>query len=73
MAILTNHNCVVDANSGGVVFTGSPELRAIRQLKSEILQLHAKMDTVIELLKGVDDDGRKMAQIRFNESSDAKI
>ena len=61
MAHLTKHNCSVDPSSGGIVFTGSPELRAIKQLQFDINRLSAKVDSLIDLLKGVNDNGRKMA------------
>lgn len=63
MAQLTSDNCIVDPKSGGVVFKGSPEFRAIQQIKSEIHQLNTKIDILIELLKGGDDDGRKMVSL----------
>ena len=73
MALLTKNNCKVDSQSGGVVFTGSPELRAIQQIKSEIHQLNNKVDTLIKLLKEVCDDGREVVSVRFNEGTNSKI
>lgn len=59
MAMLTNSNCTVDKESGGVIYHGSPELREIVKLQKQMKELHEenktlndKLDSILELLKG---------------------
>lgn len=66
MAQLTKNNCLVDPKSGGVVFTGSPEMRAIRDLSNKVDKLHVKIDVLIKLLEGVNENGRKVETSRFS-------
>ena len=49
---LTTSNCSVDKNSGAVIIHRSPELVELIKLKSEVKELHNKLDTILQLLQG---------------------
>lgn len=64
MTMLNQGNCTVDKESGGVIFHGSPELREIVKLQKQIKELREenktlndKLDSILELLKGGNQDG----------------
>lgn len=73
MAYLNNNNCVVDPNSGAVIFKGSPELRAINNLTNQIRELNIKMDMVLEILKGVVKSGGTLETTRFSKNNDPEV
>lgn len=50
MAYLNPSNCTVDKNSGGIVFHGTPETRAIAQVQKQLNRLEAKLDLLIQSL-----------------------
>jgi len=62
--MLNANNCTVDKESGAVIFHGSPELKAINALQKQIKDLreenktiNEKIDTILLLLKGGEQDG----------------
>lgn len=73
MATLTRNNCRIDPKSGGVIFHGSPELQKLEQIQQEVHTLHAKLDELIEFIKGGIQIGRKMENPRLSTNDDQKV
>ena len=74
MLPLHKGNSTIDPHSGAIIFTGSPELRAVCELQSEIKRVNSKLDKIIELLtKGGISDGREVEDTGFSQDNDPKI
>lgn len=73
MPILNNTNCSVDPKTGGITFTGSPELQAIQKLSKDVQTLNVKLDVIIKVLQGVVKNGGTLETTRFSTNNDPKI
>lgn len=62
MPTLNNGNSSVDKSSGAVIFHKSPELLEIIRLREDVKKLDAKMDAVLEILRGGERDGTKVGK-----------
>ena len=64
MVQLTSGNSRVDPGSGAIIFNGSPELRELMKLRKDIdtlnKNINALTDCILTLIKGGNDNGRKM-------------
>ena len=74
MEPLNKGNSTIDPNSGAIIFKGTPELRAIRDLQETLKSTNKKLDMIINLLyKGGVNDGGKMESTGFSQNHDSKI
>lgn len=62
MPALNNGNSSVDKSSGAVMFHKSPELLEIIRLRNDVKKLDAKMDAILEILRGGERDGTKVGE-----------
>lgn len=62
MPALNSGNSSVDKSSGAVLFHKSPELLEIMRLRDDMKKIDDKMNTILEILRGGERDGTKMAE-----------
>lgn len=57
MPTLNENNSSIDESSGAVIFHKSPELKEMMLLREEVKDLSKKMDKILEILEGGNNNG----------------